>query len=779
MLIAGMLFFSGLMAGAGEPAADIHVWPGEKAGTADSRLYGHFLEHIYDSVVDGLDGQIVRCCGFEEAGSNLGEGVTVVNGEWAFAGDVLEASGMDAHAIFGLGASEKQVFSVEARKTSGSEGFLILFRVRDKGNFYWWNLGGWGNQWSAVEHEVNGGRSAVEGTRTDTRIEAGRWYTIRVEMEGSRAVCMLDGKTVVSFNTEDTESAGAGLGVWATQAEYRNARLESEGGGVFRLEPPARARAISGLWKPWPEDAPGMNYRLAGDALSGVRCQEIESTGDGGGIMQDNLPVNGGVAYEGSVWLRGRGTVEVSLDGGGGQTRTLAVDAGEWTEYPLAFSPKTDTDKAVLRMALKGEGKIQADLLTLRRADMPYRPAVYNRVRDIAPAFLRWPGGCYAEHYRWRDGVGPRRERTPRPNYIWGGIDPNLFGTAEFARLCRDLPSEPVIVLNIGHHEPQEQEGAYIQEALDWIEYCNGATDTPMGALRARHGHPAPFNVRFWEIGNETWPMGVEAYAARACRFVDAIRAKFPAMNLKFLLCGSGGMDLEWNRRMIGLAGTRMDWLSTHHYMEGSFADEMKNGADYPEFLHQTARIIAASPTPEVKIACTEWNQQSVKLRTGLYAGLVLNGFERHGGEITMSCPALFIRKVGAAAWDNAFINHDSFRTFVAPNYLVMKLYRDNFSAELVRAEAPAPLNLVASKIPGGKGVILKVVNPSADTAVAARVTVEGVESPAFRQWRVWSDSIDDMNTLDTPERIRVEESETGAEVNFPAHSVTILRSRE
>ncbi|HEO71654.1 MAG TPA: DUF1080 domain-containing protein, partial [Candidatus Hydrogenedentes bacterium] len=589
----------------------ITVRPEVEVGTINPYLYGHFLEHIYNSVVDGLWGQLIRGPSFEEYPETLGDDIIVVNGGWRFEGDELVGRGVDSHVLFGKYDWTDYTFTVEAKKEAGSEGFLILFRALDKDNFYWWNLGGWGNTYSAVEHEVGGKRMNLRArTGADIIIEQGRWYTVAVKVAGTSVECFLDGERVAGFRDSQNQRGAVGLGTWATDVRYRNARVTVDAKTVFALKPAQHVKQVSGLWRAV-GDANAVYVQEEGNALNSRFCQGIK--GDAGaGITQGNLPAEAGVAYTGSVWLRGHGTVMARF---AGQEQMLAADADAWQEFPLAFTPKVSTADAEFSLVLAEKGKVLVDLCTLYRKDSPYRPAIYDLVKGIAPTFIRWPGGCYAEHYRWKDAIGPARERVTKPNNPWGGLDPNLFATTEFIQLCRDLDAEPIIVLNIAHHEPPEELDDYIQEALNWLEYCNGDASTDFGALRAEHGYPDPFDVRFWEIGNETWVMGVEAYAERAKRFVDALRAK--QGDLEFLLCGSGGHGLKWNERMIELAGTHMDYLSVHHYMQGSFEDEMHNGVEYPKFLHQTAQIIANSPTPHIKIAVTEWNQQSTALRSG------------------------------------------------------------------------------------------------------------------------------------------------------------------
>ena len=128
-----------------------------------------------------------------------------------------------------------------------------------------------------------------------------------------------------------------------------------------------------------------------------------------------------------------------------------------------------------------------------------------------------------------------------------------------------------------------------------------------------------------------------------------------------------------------------------------------------------------------------------------------------------------------APAWNNAFIDHDSNRVFVAPHSLVMKLYRDHSAPSRIACDAPKSLNVIATR--DHDAVILKIVNPSAPDDVTARIAIDGVAKPAFTQDRLWSPDINDQNSLGQPNKIRIEESQVGPHVTFPAHSVTVLTS--
>ncbi|HYN90199.1 MAG TPA: alpha-N-arabinofuranosidase, partial [Ardenticatenaceae bacterium] len=126
---------------------------------------------------------------------------------------------------------------------------------------------------------------------------------------------------------------------------------------------------------------------------------------------------------------------------------------------------------------------------------------VVTALRKIKPPVMRWPGGCFADDYHWRDGIGPVAERPRRINIHWGDVvETNAFGTHEAIRFCRAIGAQPYLAGNLGSGTPQEMR--------DWVEYCNFPGGTTLSDERAANGNPEPFNVRYWGVGNENWGCG-------------------------------------------------------------------------------------------------------------------------------------------------------------------------------------------------------------------------------------------------------------------------------
>ncbi|MHC4558260.1 MAG: alpha-L-arabinofuranosidase C-terminal domain-containing protein [Planctomycetota bacterium] len=323
-----------------------------------------------------------------------------------------------------------------------------------------------------------------------------------------------------------------------------------------------------------------------------------------------------------------------------------------------------------------------------------------------------------------------------------------------------------------------DKRGEYIQEACDWIEYCNGPATSKWGRIRAANGHPEPYNVKYWEIDNETWFMRVRPYCRAVRDFVPPMKKKDPS--IKIAVCGSGGFNLDWNREVIETVADLTDYLSIHHYENPNrFAGGPWN---YERFIRRTGKLIAESANPKMKIYCSEWNAQSTDWRTGLYAGGMLNGFERCSDIFEIGGPALFLRHATATAWDNAFINFDHRKWFPAPNYVVMKLWRSHYAPFRIAVTGQTePLNIVGTKSADGTTLYLKCVNPE-DKPAKVKLEIKRGFSPGSASMQlVAPDSLEARNTLDRPRVIQPEPANvriSGRTISFtmPRWSAAVVK---
>ncbi|HVS73054.1 MAG TPA: alpha-L-arabinofuranosidase C-terminal domain-containing protein, partial [Phycisphaerae bacterium] len=408
----------------------------------------------------------------------------------------------------------------------------------------------------------------------------------------------------------------------------------------------------------------------------------------------------------------------------------------DWKKFTFTFIPTAATPEATLSITLTGPGDLSLDQFSLFSKSAldtgGFRPDLLKAIDDLHPATIRWPGGSFANSYMWEYGVGPADDRRTSPVEAWSDRDPNQFGTDEFMRLCDQVHAQPLLVLNTRRG---------LQPNLDWLEYCLGDPSTKFGHQRAQNGHPAPYPLDVIEIDNEPWLlMDQPRYLDIVHRFSAAIRAKYPQLHLS--VAGGYAFDTgpgegipanaHWDAAMLDNAARDFDILSPHYY--NGLLDKLdyaNNPRDFEKHLLDIGALIKKSANPNIKLYISEWNAQSTDWRTGLYAAGILNVFERNADLVEISCPALFLRSTSAKSWDNALINFNQSSWFPAPNYVVMKLWRDHYAPNLLQLDTPenSPLSAVASESDDKKTIYLKLVNPS-DSPINLTTTLTGPFTP-------------------------------------------------
>ncbi len=750
--------------------------PDRTVSEIDNKIYGHFLEHIFHSVNGGLWGELIWNRSFEQ--NKLGQ--------WIVRGETIaqESMGTNVRLTFGDTDWRDYEYTLEAKKTGGQEGFLILFRVQNEEDFYWCNLGGWGNARHAIERgNKNRGRWGTVGPAARGRIERDKWYKIRIRCEGPKFDIWLDGDKIIEFTDgQNVHLAGCvGIGTWATEATFRNLKVKSLDGAILYEGIPddLTGRNTASFWQTYGR---AEAYLDRTDPLNSRVCQKITTGNEGGGLQQENLCIRAGESYEGSVWLKGEapdGMVVRLLGDNGRQTeKAIGQPSSDWRQYNFSLKPDWSCENASLGIGAKTNSEVWIDQVSLMPGSWKekgsFRPDLLKAIAELKPPVIRWPGGCFASSYQWKTGIGPQYKRLPHPREIWDDLDVYSFGTDEFVRMCRAVGAEPLIVVNIGSKSwnNDTETHDYTQDILDWIEYCNDPADSKWGKVRAANGNREPYNVKFWEIDNETWHTPARQYAEEVLRLAPLMKKVDPS--IKLLACGSGGMGrrnssgMPYNRIVIERCAAVLDYISIHHYENPDrFAEGPRN---YEEFFRELGGIITSSSNPALKIFVSEWNAQSTDWRTGLYCGGLLNAFERCSDVVVMASPALFLRHVSASSWDNAFINFDNRTWFPAPNYVVMKLWHDNFAPlRLQLTGDPGPLNSVATKSNDGTKLYYKVVNPSREP-VPVELIVKGTLPIATAGMQlVTADSLNARNTMDEPNRIRP----VSAKVNISGESIS------
>ena len=389
------------------------------------------------------------------------------------------------------------------------------------------------------------------------------------------------------------------------------------------------------------------------------------------------------------------------------------------------------------------------------------RTDVVEALRHIRVPVLRWPGGCFAEYYNWKDGVGPDRKRIV--NAGWGCVvEDNSFGTHEFLDLCEQIGSAAYVAANVG--------SGTAREASEWIEYMTFAGESPMANWRRENGREKPWKVEFVGIGNENWACGghmrPEYYADEYKKFETYIR-NYDDNKLFRVACGADGADYKWTDTMMSHAGSRMDGLSLHYYtMPGYYKTEAypweKKGpavgfdeGNYYRTLRRTMftdelirrhKCVMDQHDPDARVAIIfdewgTWHQvepdtnpaflfQQNTMRDAVVAAVSLNIFNAHSDRVRMANLAQMVNVL------QSVILTEGDKMVLTPTYHVFDLFKGHHDATLIESyvqqdligteEAKVPaLHLSASERADGK-VHATVVNLSANEARPTTLMLAG-----------------------------------------------------
>jgi len=602
--------------------------------------------------------------------------------------------------------------------------------------------------------------------------EEQQWHKLRVESRGSKVTVYWDDQQVLSHDgLEQAERNFLTFWVNYTEATYRNIKLTAPDGKVLFAGTPGDVQtpAVAQQWTAFGE---GGQYRLVKDDAVNMRySQEITAGKTEAGIFQGPQNIISGEKYVGSIYAKGKGELIVGLRNANGQfvaQKSLGKVSKEWQKYSFTLEPQTNCD-GDFAIVVKG-GTVQVDMATMTTQTGKnlggFRPDILQAVKELHPTCLRWPGGGYVAQYDWKWGIGPQENRERWAHWMWMDYDQNCFGTDEFIRFCREVNSEPVIVVSVKFERPAEEYNQILKDAVNWLRYCNAPATDEWGAKRAANGHPEPYNVKYWEIDNEMWEMGIDRYEKCVRDFSTAMRQIDPS--IKIIACGGFQEDEQFIQR----SGNYFDYLSLHHYeQQGGYATgPVRLGQQYDRY----AKMIAEGPNPNIKLFISEWNLNSIDWRTGLFAGGFLNMCEARD-VVAMGAAALFIRRTDAPDWNNAFINFDYKDLFKAPNCQVTELWYDHFSKyRLAYSGETGQLSVSTTMQENGSGVIVKVVNPTEQpTTLRIKGDWTSVKDVAFEYYAPGSLTV--ANSMENKQAVALQKAKTKTDGNDVVLSVPAL----
>ena len=409
------------------------------------------------------------------------------------------------------------------------------------------------------------------------------------------------------------------------------------------------------------------------------------------------------------------------------------------------------------------------------------RQDIVQALRRIRIPVLRWPGGCFADEYHWKDGIGPRDSRKRMVNTHWGGVvEDNSFGTHEFMELCRQLGCEPYVNGNLG--------SGTVQEMSEWVEYMTFGGVSPMADLRRVNGREEPWRLKYFGVGNENWGCGgnmrPEYYADLYRRYATYVRSYGENKVFK-IACGPNADDYEWTEKVMQSAGRFMDGLTLHYYTvpgesweaKGSALDfsreeyyaTLKKALRMEELVENHLRIMRRyDPEGRVGLIVDEWGNwydvepgtnpgflfQQNTMRDALTAAVTLNIFNRHAGGVVMANLAQTVNVL------QALVLTEGEDMVLTPTYHVFDLYKEHQDAALLESYVEAgeagagpwrvPALHQSASMDGEGRIHITVANLSAEEAQEIRLRVPGREK-AEASLRLLAGEMGSYNSFSSP----------------------------
>jgi alpha-N-arabinofuranosidase len=405
-----------------------------------------------------------------------------------------------------------------------------------------------------------------------------------------------------------------------------------------------------------------------------------------------------------------------------------------------------------------------------------YRKLAVEYLKELGVPVLRWPGGCYADDYHWRDGIGPVSERPKRVNIHWGGyVEDGSFGTHEFIGLCRLIGAEPYLAANVGSGSPEEMR--------NWVEYCNMPKGSTLAEERAKNGSPEPFRVKYWGVGNENWGCGgwmkPEVYADHYRRFSVYVR-KYGDTEPMMIASGPNGNDAHWTRNFMDrLDGGAPGGISMHYYEGGKDAPLNFTAANtieqfaifkkVEEAITQQRAILNGYPDgSKIALLLDEWGvwdkiqeadekangalwQQST-MRSAVAAGLGLNLFNRQADKLFMCNIAQLVNVLQSLLLTNGPEGQSCVRTTTYHAFSLFKAHRSNTAVHTESDTSNTAISVSASK--KGGSLVLSFVNPQLDTDVDVECNLRGFVGKSGVAQILHDSDWNAYNSFDNPDHI-------------------------
>lgn len=454
------------------------------------------------------------------------------------------------------------------------------------------------------------------------------------------------------------------------------------------------------------------------------------------------------------------------------------------------------------------------------------RTDVLDALKAVKTPLLRYPGGNFVSNYHWEDGIGPKEKRKRVFEYAWLTEESNQFGTVDFIKLCRKIGAEPLICVNMGT--------GTVEEAMHWVEYCNGTGNTYYANLRRSHGYEEPFNVKYWGLGNEMyglWQMNhkeAEQYADYALEFAKALKWVDPSIKL---IAGGFEQVSDWGYAVMKKIGSLVDYISAHHYSIGWGPFEKDNylhSLYIPDYMQKLTDLTMAAvytgmnDITDIKVAWDEWNMygwlfdgvnedSTYNLHDTIITALILNMFIRNSDRIGMANYSTFVNINGAVSTHPEGIvkraqyyafellanntGNVSYSVYVDCDKLTIpaseskKIGREDLGIDLTNTDFGdgtkyvdiAKLDCAASGDESGR-IYLSIINKDPEEDIDVTISLPDLDSYAvIKNYSIYHESIMASNTIDEPDNVATQENklplvnELGIQMNLKKHSVNLL----
>lgn len=542
----------------------------------------------------------------------------------------------------------------------------------------------------------------------------------------------------------------------------------------------------------------------------------VEKPGTGFGLANEGFRGMGiarGEKYEMSFYARSTDLVnpvlsfEVESAAGNllASGHIKSVDR-EWKKYSVTLKASATDAKAHLNLVVLGAGTVDLDMISLypcetfKNRPNGMRKDIAQLLADLKPALMRFPGGCIVEghyltnRYQWKTTIGDLAERKlimnrwndefkhrPAPDYF------QSFGLGfyEFFQLCEDIGAKPLPILNCGmacqfnsnELVPCDQLQPYIQDALDLVEFANGAATTSWGERRAAMGHKKPFNMSLLGVGNEQW--GAQ-YIERYEPFAKALKAQYPQIKL---ISSSGpspdgkDFDFAWEK----LRALNADVIDEHYYSAPSWF--LKNAHRYDHYNRQGPKVFAGEYAAQSDKVCSPENRNNWEC--ALAEAAFMTGLERNSDVVTMASYAPLLAHVDGWQWRPNLIWFDNLHSYGTPNYYVQQLYGVHRGTAILPCrldQAIGGLYATTSYDSKTREVIIKLVNSQA-APKSIRINLAGTKKTVGKGKTIVlaSDDLKAENSLESPRKVAPQSrslSVTGPQFDYSVtgYSMTVIR---